>query len=77
MAAKNLSQKMLDLAGKFVARQEGAWEHADWETFLEETAELGVELTDETRRNLGNILEAAKYFYSLTPVKKRHGRKKD
>lgn len=77
MAAKNLSQKVLDLAGKFVARQEGAWEHTDWEIFLEEAAGLGIELTDESRRNLGNILEAAKFFYGMTPIKKRRSRKKD
>ncbi|HNR30245.1 MAG TPA: hypothetical protein PKI11_05110 [Candidatus Hydrogenedentes bacterium] len=77
MAAKRLSQKVLDLAGKFVAGQDGAWEHADWELFAEEAAALGFELTDESRRNLGNILEAAKYFHCLPPLKKaRRGKAK-
>lgn len=63
MAAKNLVDKVLELSGKFVVSQAGAWEHDDWERFLVDAAKLGVELSDESRRNLGNILEAAKFFY--------------
>lgn len=64
MAAKKSElQKILDLAGEFVMKQEGAWEHADWESFLNKAVKAGVSIDDEGKRNLGNILEASKYFY--------------
>ena len=70
MAAKNTTQKLLDLAGKFVTEQGGTWGHGEWETLLADAAKLGVELNDESRRNLGNILEASKYFHRVTAVAK-------
>ncbi|HOZ46533.1 MAG TPA: hypothetical protein PLO37_06125 [Candidatus Hydrogenedentes bacterium] len=68
MAAKNTIEGLLALAGKFVTDQNGAWEHEDWEHFLEEVAKLGFDLTDENKRNLGNILEACKFFYHCLPA---------
>jgi hypothetical protein len=65
-AAKNTLQKLLDQAGQFVTKQKGSWDHAQWEAFLESTAKAGVEPNDEVKRNLGNILEASKYFYGIT-----------
>ena len=68
-AAKNASQKLLDIAGKFVASRKGAWEHADWEALVAEVQELGFEMDgDESRRNLGNVLEASKHFYLTIPA---------
>ncbi len=66
MAAKTTTQKLLDLAGKFVTAQNGKWNHMEWEALLGDVAALGVELNDESRRNLGNILEASKYFHHST-----------
>jgi hypothetical protein len=63
MAMKSRLQKVLDLAGQFVITRKGAWGHEDWERFLEGAVALGIELTDETKRNLGNILESCKCFY--------------
>lgn len=65
---KNLLQGVLDLAAEFVIDHKGTWEHADWEELLLKAEKLGLELTDECKRNLGNILENLKFFYALMPV---------
>jgi len=73
-AAKNSLQKVLDLAGKFVTKQHGEWNHDEWEALLPKVAKMGFEMGDETKRNLGNILEASKHFYHNGPpaaVKKK------
>jgi hypothetical protein len=62
MATKNMVEQVLELAGKFVVAQKGTWQHADWEAFLGKAAALGVPITDETKRSLGNILESCKEF---------------
>ena len=80
--SKNALQKVLELAGSFVTGQKGTWEHADWENLLNKLAAQGVPVTDETKRNLGNILEASKFFYQLPaanpakPAKKKAAAKK-
>jgi hypothetical protein len=69
MAVKAPFQKILDLAGKFVAEHQGDWDHAAWETLVADAAKLGYAFEDEGRRNLGNILEASKYFRGAPVVK--------
>lgn len=66
MAAKQTLTATFSLVQKFVDRQKGVWTHAEWEAFLADASALGYELTDETRRHLGNVLEAAKHFYLTT-----------
>jgi hypothetical protein len=66
--SKNTLQKVLELTGTFVAMQKGSWEHADWEHLLGKLEAQGVIVDDESKRNLGNILEASKYFYFLAPA---------
>ena len=68
MASTPAVQKLLTMAGKFVAKHEGDWDHEDWEKFLAKIATYGIPLDDETRRNLGNILEAGKYFHYVIPA---------
>jgi hypothetical protein len=78
-AAKSPVQKLLELAGQFVTKQKGVWDHDDWEAFLTKAGSLGVPVDDESKRNLGNILEAAKYFHATMPPppkKKAASRKK-
>ena len=65
MATKITLQELLDTAGGFVTTQKGAWEHDEWEALLKKLTRAGLELNDETKRNLGNILESAKYFYPI------------
>ena len=66
-AAKSSVQKLLDLAGQFITKQKGNWEHEDWEALLTKVEALGVPVDDECKRNLGNILEGGKYFYNAMP----------
>lgn len=63
MAGKTTLEALLELAGKFVVAQKGQWDHDQWETLLQKAASLGVVVDDESKRNLGNILESCKYFY--------------
>ena len=65
--AKNAVQKILDEAGKFVTTHKGAWEHSDWEEFLSGVEKQGFQLSDEVKRNVGNILEASKALYHGMP----------
>jgi len=67
MATKTVLQEVLDLVGKFVVKHDGSWGHADWEDFLDDATKAGVIVTDETKRNLGNILETSKFFYAMGP----------
>jgi len=69
MAAKSVLQQILSLTEKFVSSQKGEWEHDEWEGWLDKVGALGVELTDETKRNLGNILESCKHFYGMKVAK--------
>jgi hypothetical protein len=64
MPAKQTLTTTFELVQKFVDKQKGVWAHADWEAFLADASALGYDLTDETRRHLGNVLEAAKHFYT-------------
>ncbi|HOF39671.1 MAG TPA: hypothetical protein PLD73_06325 [Candidatus Hydrogenedentes bacterium] len=66
-AAKAGVEKLLALAGQFIATQKGVWEHEDWEAFLAKAGALGMPMDDECKRNLGNILEAGKFFYGILP----------
>ncbi len=66
-AAKNSLEKLLELAGQFVTKQKGTWEHENWEALLTKAGALGMPTDDESKRNLGNILEAGKYFYANMP----------
>ncbi len=64
MAATSPFPKLLDLVEKFVIRHEGQWTHQDWEELVDEGRALGYSLDeDEGRRNLGNMLEGARFFY--------------
>lgn len=64
MAAESTMEKLLDLAREFVIAKKGEWGHEDWEKLLTQADALGMELTDENKRSLGNILEVCKWFYA-------------
>lgn len=66
-AAKDGYTQVLDLVGKFVTKQKGTWNHEDWENLLASVEKLGYSMDDETKRNLGNVLESSKYFYLSMP----------
>ena len=54
------------LAGDFVARRDGKWDHAEWLGFLKTLQQKGIELSAEAQSNVGQILEATKSFYQAT-----------
>ena len=60
---------LLECVGQFVVKQKGSWEHPEWEALMEHVGKSGFILEDEGKRNLGNLLEAAKYFYQTAPKK--------
>ena len=68
---KSAHQEIIELAGKFVTKQKGVWEHDDWEALVARVGKLGGELDYEGKRNLGNVLEACKYFYGAVPAPRK------
>ncbi|HOK08473.1 MAG TPA: hypothetical protein PLT82_03170 [Candidatus Hydrogenedens sp.] len=67
MGAKHSVEQIFEQAAKFVVKQKGTWDHADWENFLGKIAEYELELHDELMIKLGALLELGKYFYSNLP----------
>ncbi|HOJ33410.1 MAG TPA: hypothetical protein PKY35_05245 [Candidatus Hydrogenedentes bacterium] len=65
---KNPMEKLLALAAEFVMKQQGTWAHEDWESFVAAAEKTGYSFDDEGKRNLGNILEALKFFYFQMPA---------
>lgn len=77
-ATKTPFEKMMESATSFVKKQKGSWEHADWEAFLASASKLGIELNDENKRQIGNLLEAQKELFLAMPAsaKKKAAAKK-
>ena len=61
---KNPIEDLVSRTSKFVEKQKGRWDHAAWEKLVKDVSTTGVEMTDDTRRHLGNMLEAVKHFYT-------------
>ncbi len=55
---------LMDLAGKFVERQKGVWDHTAWLDFLSEIQKKGFELSDGMKDYLGVMLEGMKKVYN-------------
>jgi hypothetical protein len=68
MATEHAVTEVLALCGSFVVKKKGVWNHDDWESLVADAVKLGVPATDEGKRGLGNILEAAKGLYSALPT---------
>ncbi|MBF0515621.1 MAG: hypothetical protein HQK97_00695 [Nitrospirae bacterium] len=58
--------RLLKLAGDFVERQKGAWDHTAWLGFLEEVQKKGIELTGDMERYIGLVLETMKKVYNAS-----------
>lgn len=67
MASEHVVKDVLALCGSFVVKKKGCWDHNDWEGLVADAEKLGVPVNDEDKRNLGNILEAAKDLYHALP----------
>jgi hypothetical protein len=58
-----INRKLLETASEFVEKQQGQWEHPDWEGFLERLGKDGFQLSREAEPQIGNILEIFKGYY--------------
>jgi hypothetical protein len=57
---------LMNLAGKFVESQRGAWDHTAWLDFLTGLQKKGFELTDTMKNYVGSVLESMKKVYETT-----------
>lgn len=67
MAETYTVQQLAKLAGDFVVKKRGTWDHEAWEEFCGAAAALGVEPDEEMRARLGLLLETLKVFYVSLP----------
>ena len=58
--------EIVKLAGDFVNRQQGSWDHAEWLDFLSTLQQKGFEISEEAQGYVGQMLEATKSFYQAT-----------
>ena len=64
---RKMHAEIAEQAADLVEKTKGKWEHLDWESFVEDIQKKGVELTEDAKRDLGEMLESAKKFYSTLP----------
>ncbi len=73
-ATKGIGKVMSDgskLTVDFITKTKGVWDQAGWELFLKDLQKKGVELTDETTSYFGEVLEASRKLYTISPVVSR------
>ncbi|MBF0338640.1 MAG: hypothetical protein HQL05_12525 [Nitrospirae bacterium] len=68
MAAKvtELFDELVRIAGSFVERQKGAWDHSAWLDFLSGVQKKGVDVSEDVQRYIGSMLEAMKKLYNAS-----------
>lgn len=55
---------LLNLAGNFVEKQKGMWDHTAWNKFLADIQSKGLKLNQDIEGKLGLTLETMKKYYS-------------
>lgn len=68
MAATHNLQKMTKMIGEFVVKQDGFWNHEQWEDLCMEIGKLGVEMDEAFQEHLGLLLEHLRVFYFCMPA---------
>lgn len=58
-----IDRTLLETAAEFVEEKRGWWEHAEWESFLQNLHVKGFHLSEEHRAPIGSILEIFKKYY--------------
>ncbi len=53
---------------KFIEQTKGVWDHAGWENFLNDIQKKGIQITEDTKSYIGDILESTKKFYASLPL---------
>ncbi len=61
---------LIGLAGKFVEKQKGIWDHTAWLEFLSEVQKKGFEISDSAKDYLGSVLDSMKMVYGATTATK-------
>jgi predicted flap endonuclease-1-like 5' DNA nuclease len=66
MAAKKSVglEDLAKFASDFVTAQKGMWDHAAWTDFVSSLKARGFDISGDTQRNLGELLEAMKRIYA-------------
>ena len=59
---------MTKLVGDFVVKQDGFWNHEQWESLCTEVSKLGVEMDESFQEHLGLLLEHLRVFYFCMPA---------
>lgn len=64
MAKKNdIVRDVVALAGEFVIKRKGDWDHAAWESFVKKAGKTGADTSDSGQARLGKLLETVKKLY--------------
>ncbi len=70
---KDIVRDVLALAGDFVIKRKGEWDHEGWESFVKKAGKAGVDTSELGLVKLGALLEATKSIYcsveEAAPVK--------
>ncbi len=66
--AKEVMGSVSDQTVKFVEKTKGSWDHLGWESFLKDIKEKGINITDDTKSYIGDILESVKKVYHSLPL---------
>lgn len=70
---KDIVRDVLELAGEFVIKRKGDWDHVGWESFLKKAGKAGADTSDAGQVTLGTLLESVKGIYcgaeEAAPVK--------
>ncbi len=67
-ATKGLGSFMSDISEltvKFITKHKGTWDQSGWEAYLKVLQKKGIDLTDETKAYLEEVLESTKELYSV------------
>lgn len=60
---KDIVRDILELAGEFVIKRKGDWDHDAWEGFLKKTGKAGADTSEGGQVLLGKLLETVKKLY--------------
>ena len=60
---KDIVRDVLELAGDFVIKRKGEWDHEGWESFVKKAGKAGADTSDYGQVKLGALLEAVNAIY--------------
>lgn len=60
---KDIVRDVVELAGDFVIKRKGEWDHEGWESFVKKAGKAGADTSELGQVKLGALLEATKGLY--------------